>query len=435
MLTRTSLIFCLLHILISQMQAQKPTLVCGYEHFIKMQNLHNPEYVRRQETILEESKRSGQNRGGGVYTLPVVFHVLYNSENQNTPDSVVLSQLEVLNEDYRRLNADAINTREIFQPVAADMDIEFALATVDPEGNPTSGIIHTYTDRENFEVDIFSQTMTLDEVKHTADGGEDAWDPSHYINIWICNITVNFPAQIFGYAYPPAGLENWPAGSEAPDISNEGVVIHYTTVGRNNPYADEDNTSDNNLGRALTHEMGHYLGLRHTWGDEFFADICSEEDGIDDTPICGSGDQYVCDFGANTCDDGTQNDQPDMLENFMDYTKDECYNMFTEGQKSLMRYVIEEIRYELLENVAIVEKSGIKETSRAWPNPAHNKISFLLPGKFGSYNYEIRNILGERMENGQSAMSSLDVSSYPSGIYILSIRQDGNQSTIRFVVK
>lgn len=400
-----------------------------------MQKLHNPEYIRRQSSTFEESKNKGETRGGGVYTLPVVFHVLYNSENQNIPDSVVLSQLEVLNEDYRRLNEDAINTREIFQPIAADMDIEFALATVDPDGNQTNGIIHTYTERENFEVDIFSQTMTLDEVKHTADGGEDAWDPLHYINIWVCNITVNFPAQIFGYSYPPAGLANWPAGSEAPDPSNEGIVIHYTTVGRNNPYADEDNTSDNNLGRALTHEMGHYLGLRHTWGDEFFTDICSEEDGIDDTPICGSGDQYVCDYEANTCDDGTLNDQPDMLENFMDYTKDECYNMFTEGQKSLMRYVIEEIRYQLLENVALVEKTGIKELSRAWPNPAKNKISFQLPGKTGIYQYEIRTILGELIAQGQSNVNCIDVSNFQSGIYMLSITQEKSQSIIRFMVK
>src|SRR6185436_13006396 len=105
------------------------------------------------------------------------------------------------------------------------------------------------------------------------------------------------------------------------------------TAGRNNPHADDDGTEFNNMGRTLTHEMGHYLGLRHIWGDELFEDNCSLDDGIDDTPNCGSGDQYSCDYEANTCESSLPDDMPDMLENYMDYTKDHCYNMFTQDQK------------------------------------------------------------------------------------------------------
>jgi hypothetical protein len=418
-----------------QLISQKPTLVCGYEHFIKIQKAHSPHYIENLDRMNEEAKTSSNNRGGSNYTLPVVFHVLHNSENQNIPDSVVLSQLEVLNEDYRRMNADAINTRDIFLPVAADTDINFALATIDPDGNPTTGITHTYTDRESFEIDIFSQTMTLDEVKHAETGGSDAWNPEHYVNIWICNIDGGFLGQIFGYAYPPAGLDNWPEGSEAPDMSNEGIVLHYTVVGRNNPYADEDGTSENNLGRALVHEMGHYLGLRHIWGDELFTDICSEEDGIDDTPLCGSGDQFACDFEANTCDDGTENDQPDMLENYMDYTQDECYNMFTQGQKMMMHYVIDEIRFELLTNSVGIKNPIETNQISVWPNPSIARISFSLPSATSQFTYAIRNILGEIVLRGQTSIQSLDVSKLSTGTYILSTQQNEVLNTSRFVVK
>jgi hypothetical protein len=418
-----------------QIISQKPILVCGYEHFIKIQKAHNPNYIENLDRMYEAAKTSNNNRGGGNYTLPVVFHVLHNSENQNIPDSVVYSQLEVLNEDYRRMNADAVNTRDIFLPVAADTDINFALATMDPDGNPTSGITHTYTDRESFEIDIFSQTMTLDEVKHAETGGSDAWDPEHYVNIWICNIDGGFLGQIFGYAYPPAGLDNWPEGSEAPDMSNEGIVLHYTVVGRNNPYADEDGTSENNLGRALVHEMGHYLGLRHIWGDELFTDICSEDDGIDDTPLCGGGDQFACDFEANTCDDGTENDQPDMLENYMDYTQDECYNMFTQGQKMMMHYVIDEIRFELLTNSVGIKNSIETNLTNVWPNPTNTRISFSLPSVYSQFTYAIRNILGEIVMRGQTSIQSLDVSKLSTGTYILSTQQNEVLNTSRFVVK
>lgn len=415
-----------------QMTAQTPHFKCGYDHFITMKKHHDPHWFGLNQQMFEACKNNRGGGTGGVYTLPVVFHVLYNNDSQNIPDSVIYSQLDVLNEDYRRLNADAVNTREIFLPVAADCEIQFALATVDPQGNPTTGIEHIMTDRTEFTLEIFSTVNTLDEVKHTSTGGADAWDTEHYINIWICNVTTDFPgAQIFGMSYPPGGLDNWPANSNAPTAEDDGIVIHYTTVGRNNPVSEDDGTDLNDLGRTLSHEMGHYLGLRHTWGDEFFGDVCSEDDGIDDTPLCGSGDQFECDLTANTCDDGTLNDQPDMIENYMDYNQDACYNMFTEGQKTWMRYALEELRSGLLQPLDIRTIHTMEKIT--WPNPTSDAL--FVNSQLRGSDYTIYNAAGQMIERGNIRSNSLSVADLQSGLYFIQFDMENMTFSNRFMVR
>lgn len=430
---KTTLQFFTLFILFSaNMIAQTPHMVCGYDHFIKMKKHHDPHWFGVNDQMFQACKTQRGGGTGGVYTLPVVFHVLYNNGSQNIPDSVIYSQLEVLNEDYRRLNADAVNTRDIFLPVAADCEIQFALATVDPQGNPTSGINHVSTDRTEFTLEVFSTVNTLDEVKHASTGGADAWDTEHYINIWICNIALDLPiAQVFGMSYPPGGLDNWPANSSAPTTDDDGIVIHYTTVGRNNPVSEDDGTNLNDLGRTLSHEMGHYLGLRHTWGDEFFGDLCNEDDGIDDTPLCGGGDQYECDTTANTCDDGTLNDQPDMIENYMDYNQDGCYNMFTEGQKTLMRYALEELRSGLLQPWGIKTIHQIEKIT--WPNPASEAL--YVNNQLKGSEYTIYNSAGQIIQSGTVQTTEWSVTDFPSGLYFIHFEQGKMTYSNRFMVR
>jgi hypothetical protein len=418
-----NILFLLLLCFICQQNAnaQYSPVYCGYEHFIKLKKEHNPEYCAGYNELLRTWKSESAMRGGGVLTLPVVFHVVYNEENQNLADSVILSQLEVINEDYRRMNADAANTRDIFLPIAADCGIQFVLATTDPEGNPTTGITHTLTDRTEFELDFFAAENTLDEVKHAETGGVDAWDPVHYINIWVCNIGSSFLGQIFGLAYPPEGLSNWPAGSSAPDVSNEGIVLHYPIVGRNNPLAGDDGVAENNLGRTLTHEMGHYLGLRHIWGDEIFGNTCSEDDGIDDTPLCGSGDQFQCDYDANTCNEGDTDDLPDMIENYMDYTFDACYNMFTEDQASLMWYVVEELRSGLLENPTLSVNSQSPPGVTLWPNPVSDHLNISYNNEINA-TYRICSDFGQILQEGTISEKRINIQNLNSGHYIISIK-------------
>ena len=350
---------------------------CIYDYIIDKKRGNN-NFINNYESTYNDAN-SRLSSSTETYYIPVVFHVVYNTDTQNIPDSVLISQIEVLNEDYRRLNANASETREEFVEFAGDSNIEFFLANVDPNGNSTNGIIHQYTDREEFLMfeDIFSNEITLDEVKNSETGGSDSWDTNQYLNIWICNIgSLDILGlelgQVFGYAYPPVNVDealielgntqavpDWPVDMLTDNQNLQGVVLHYTAVGRNNPVANDDGITDNNQGRAAVHEIGHYLGLRHIWGDalSFFGDDgCSVDDGISDTPNANDQAGYVCDFNKNTCTGdtfgSTGEDLPDMVENYMDYSPDACLNIFTNGQINVMRNILAIARPELINEVA-----------------------------------------------------------------------------------
>ncbi len=232
-----------------------------------------------------------------VYTIPVVFHVVYNGNAENISDAQVLSQLQVLNEDFRRTNSDADNTWS----QAADTEIEFCLATVDPNGNPTTGITRTSTRKKSF-------SYSNDGVKFSGSGGIDAWPRDQYLNIWICDLS----SGLLGYAQFPN------SGSAATD----GVVIDYAYTGTNSTYPYDG-------GRTATHEVGHWLNLRHIWGDGG----CGVDDFVADTPESDASNGG-CPVGHVSCG------SVDMVQNYMDYTYDACMNLFTAGQKARMQAVL-----------------------------------------------------------------------------------------------
>jgi len=417
-------------------QTMQRPVYCGFDYYLQMQKQNNPQRYAAFTDMYGQSKGTLSGNRDGVLTVPVVFHIVYNTEAQNLPDNVIHSQIEVLNEDYRRWNADAADTREIFLPVAADVEIQFQLADYDPLGNPTTGITRTNTTRTGFAMDFFSNENTLDEVKSTTTGGADAWDPQRYLNIWVCMIEPSFVGQVFGMAYPPDGLANWPGQSSAPTQGVDGVIVHYTCVGRNNPAAGDDGLDDNDMGRTLTHEVGHYLGLRHIWGDELFFNICSEDDGIEDTPRSGLGDQNQCNYNANTCEQNEPDDLPDMLENYMDYTKEHCYNMFTQGQKEHMRYVLQEKRAGLLAGDVISVNPYNQDMVKVqiWPNPAADKLNVQTEINRDAQ-YTISNLLGETILQGALTTPVIDIATLSSGIYILSVNSRKAYGMTRFVVQ
>src|SRR6185312_8926897 len=273
------------------------------------QRCGTPGYVKQMGTPLVLSSTANVDDAnardtlpGEVIVVPVVFHVLYNTSVQNISDQQVLSQLTVLNNDYRRLNADAINTPAPFKSVAADARIVFCLAKVDPGGKYTTGIIHKRTSSDLF--------LSDDEMKFSSTGGDDAWDSKKYLNVWVCNLF----GRTLGYAVMPGG----PA-------EKDGVVIQYTAFGTiGTAIAPFDK------GRTTTHEIGHWLGLKHLWGDAECGD-----DGIADTPPQESSNSNCASFPhLSSC---SINSYGDMFMDFMDFTDDACMNMFTQGQKNEMR--------------------------------------------------------------------------------------------------
>lgn len=247
-----------------------------------------------------------------VITVPVVVHVIYHTSSQNITDEQVKSQIDVLNEDYRLANADTSKIPDEFKPVAADCQIQFCLAAYDPNGDTTTAITHVYTDVTSFS--------TGDSMKFTAKGGEDAWPAKDYLNIWTCNLS----NKVLGYATLPTFSSGVPP-------KNDGVVVLYRAFGREGyvvyPY---------NLGRTCTHEVGHWLGMYHIWGDD--GGGCDGSDDMDDTPNQADAN-YGCPSFPKT-DACSPNPPGVMFMDYMDYTDDRCMYMFTKDQAAEMTSVL-----------------------------------------------------------------------------------------------
>jgi len=418
------------------LSAQTANEPCGFDIWMRHVHQHSP---NRAAAIADDYRFMLDNFQSGhrneVLQIPVVFHIVHNNADQNLPDSVIFSQLEVLNEDYRRQNANAAQTRDIFLPVAADAEIEFYLAQIDPDGNPTNGIVRTETDRSGFTLNLFAQENTLDEVKSSSTGGSDAWDTEHYLNIWVCNIEASLFGQIFGLAYPPNGAPNWPAGSAEPTPGVSGVIVHFTTVGRNNPVADLDGVPGNNLGRTLTHEVGHYLGLRHIWGDGFF-NGCSADDGLTDTPNCSAASGQSCNFNANTCTD-SPTDFPDMVENYMDYSLESCQNMFTQQQIDMMRFAVTELRPGLLQSALNTENEQQLSQWQLFPNPTAGRFVLQANYDLRIDKIEVCELSGKvqfSVEPTPNIAHEISLENFTSGVYLVRIYSGGSMSVKKLLV-
>lgn len=268
----------------------------------------------------QKQQEETQRTKGDTYQIPVVVHIIHNGEpigiGTNLSDAQILSQIEVINKDFQRLNTDAANTPAEFQPVAGSMDIEFILARRDPTGQPTTGINRVLGTKTSWTMGDNAMLKSL-----------SYWNANDYLNIWV----VKFSGATVGYAQFPVsdleGLENYRDGLAATD----GVVIDYTAFGTVDagPY---DLDPRFNKGRTATHEIGHFFGLRHIWGDA----TCGT-DYVEDTPTqrtqtnnCPSHPQTtIC--GVSIVK---------MFQNYMDYTNDACMNIFTQGQIGRMETIL-----------------------------------------------------------------------------------------------
>ena len=245
-----------------------------------------------------------------VVTLPVVVHVIHRGEAVGTGSNIsvaqIQSQIEVLNEDFRLLNASLADTDARFINLASDVEIEFVMAKRDPEGLPTDGIVRV----EGFQSSwAFEDNIELKALSY--------WPAEDYVNIWVTPLA----GSLLGYAqFPDSDLPglNFGSGNGVTD----GVVISSSYFGR------EGNIANGVQGRTTTHEIGHYLGLRHIWGDG----DCSVDDFVDDTPLQEAANRGCT--ATNSCG------SPDMINNYMNYTSDACMSLFTHQQKERIRTVL-----------------------------------------------------------------------------------------------
>lgn len=298
----------------SGVQAQR---TCGTTGSEAVELSKNPLLVVQKKIVDSLAKkreveiRNGLFRPAASYTIPVVFHIIYTNANENIPDEVISSQLAALNRDFNLQNADVANVPAEFQPAISNFEINFCLAAFDPWGVPTSGI-----QRRETAVDTFFSNQQ--NAKFFSLGGLDAWDRDRYLNIWVVPRLKSAPGggTLLGYAAFPGGAANVDGVVIVTPAFGDKTIFNYPLI--SNVY---------NRGRTAVHEVGHWLSLKHIWGDA----VCGN-DGIDDTPVHDSANYGCPAYPFNSNCGGTLHSQ--MTMNYMDYVDDGCMFMFTNDQKT-----------------------------------------------------------------------------------------------------
>lgn len=335
----------------------------------------------------------GARSDSSIVSVNCVFHILYAQNADNLSEAQIHSQIVAINRDFSgnpQINCAGVN---YFNHLIASPNIRFCLATIDPAGNPTSGITRTQTFAKFGSTNVKNAAVA-------AKGGKDAWPSDRYLNIWV----VPFEDNVLGYS-----------GGLALGESHDGIFLNSRVVGTIG--ALEPNYD---LGHTLSHEIGHYFGLNHIWGGE--PCTCTDDDGIADTPPQDCYN-YTCNYSAKSCGELA------MHSNLMDYSYDACRGYFTKGQVRQLRSVLKEFRKALTESAACAE-----EPLPDFPTLICN--DFVL-GRSGdvSFEYQIYDFSGKLLWSGVANGDYLrvDMSSAPAGIYLLS-KISGEQQSIEKIV-
>lgn len=350
-----------------------------------------------------------------VITIPVVVHVVYNTAAENISEAQIISQIESLNADFAKSNKDFSKVPSVFARLAANTSIRFELAKTDPMGKSTTGIMRKKSNRMMWSDD--------DKIKAIANGGSTTWDSRSYLNIWVCNTVPG----LTGYATFPGA-----------DRAVDGIVVRYDAFGTMGKAV-----APFNLGRTVTHEVGHWMGLKHLWGDQQCGD-----DGIEDTPKQRSGNAGSPVFprvtSCNTTADG------EMFMNFMDFTNDASMGMFTAGQKQAMRtqFEINGKRNSLLQSKGLspawnnnVEPEILTVNTRpivVYPNPVQSgNFKLLINVDLGSNgkNFAIISSSGQVVKIGHlvAMEEEINVQSLAPGVYQIRLTDTAASNYTKFV--
>jgi len=430
---RTKLILSLLVIFSLQINAQENNKKCITTQLVENELENNIEYILMRENLIDYQKENKKNnyQKQQIITIPVVIHVVHRTQdmvgnNTNISNLQIEDQLRVLNEDFSKTNPEFPNPpRNTFQNYAGNPNIKFCLATTNPEGNPTTGITRTPTSKTSWDADDADEKNYM---KLSTQGGINNWDPLKYLNIWVCNLSNSSGGgQTLGYAYLP-GIQ-----ASSTHSWKDGLVVDYKFFGTT---GNVNNSSD---GRTATHEIGHYLGLSHTFCES--GGCCDNDEwNVNDTPA--SDGIYFGNVNTstnnNTCNDLAYSnvfntDVLDMDENYMSYASNTW--MFSNSQATAMLNVLNAQtwqggRVELKNSTISVNCTGIigtvgvneyqLENINIYPNPSLATLHIASQTKINTLS--ISNIIGEQIlfiEDFNA--NTIDLSSFENGVYFINI--------------
>ena len=412
-----NLFILLLLTTISTLFAQNSLTPCSHEAIIHRHLETNPNAIEELEAtekelqeIIAKFRANPELRSQSTYVIPVVMHVFHFGDLGKMDMDQALAGLEILNQDFNGLNDGWDTIDPAFEAVKGTMDITFCLATLDPDGNPTTGLIyHEDEDAVYNEGDLF----------------QHAWDNYKYLNIYFPKYTQGGPSDFTAYAYYPSTT-----GS-----NNNTAGIFYSSIrwgyGNHSDLAEGDDWAS-----VCTHEAGHYLNLAHT-----FSNGCSGNgDAVADTPPCTGGTIELsgCDNNDFTCGEHVNG------ENFMDYNH-RCKKMFTAGQVERMvaaMYLPSRVTLWTQENLNLTGCSDFStdnfeiyknNTITVTPNPAADFISIAVEH---SASIDIYSIHGQFLKNYfiENNSESIDVSEFENGIYFFTFIENGETRTGKFVI-
>lgn len=410
-----------------------------YEEYLQEQN---PKRETREQfegwisqKIQEQKSQRSANSTNIVLTIPVVVHVIHNGDavgqNENIREGQILSQIQVLNQDYRRM-VDTPGYNEFEN--GADVEIEFCLAQTDPDGNLTNGI-----DRQNLGVSSWTSMDDINSIVKTS----TIWDPERYLNLWTCNYGGDI-SDVLGYAQFPSSSGLGGLAANGGEDNTDGVVIGYRYFGSADIFPNGNYGGTGNVyryGRTASHEVGHYLGLRHIWGDN---SLCttnsadSDKDYCPDTPAASRAN-FDCPF-SNTC---TSSPGFDMVENYMDYTDDTCMSVFTQDQKERIRTVLQNSprRASLVTSTACQAPTGGTNDYKlqglnVYPNPTQGVLTINIANGNLPDSYTIYNSIGQTVGSAKITSASgltINTSSYSNGVYFIKVDKGNQTKTLKFI--
>ena len=381
---------------------------CGAMEYRQMEEQRDPSIKAKRAQIEKDIQAYIQNQmlrqtptPHAVITMPIVFHIVYKTAAENLSDACIAATIKAFNEDFRKQNADfTTKCPSAFQSLGADCEIQFCLASKDPSGAATNGIIRTSTTHAPFGLE--------NDIKYTSQGGSDIWDHTKYVNMWIGNLE----GGLLGYGTFPGG----PADAD-------GVVCHYQYMMGSAGCGDPPFQ----LGRTTVHELGHFFNLAHIWGDSNCGD-----DGVSDTPTQQTSNFNCPSFPNVSCNNGPNGD---LFCNYMDYVDDPCMVMFTAGQKTRILAAINSSRAGLKTSAASLcaAAGGLNEIALdqnvyIYPNPSTGDFIINVENAGVSSAYiSVYNELGEAIIQKRIIVPSsneikVDLNNKPDGIYLIKMK-------------